>query len=288
MGQNYEKNSSCIYLKIGQNQCLTIFSGSKDKLLIRLVELMDKGKGMVWLATINPEFIIEAYRDSNFGKILTKTDINCVDGIGLIWADSVNKFSVFNFRFSKLGFGGRLISGFLVGINVLRGKYRNRIAPGSELIVDLAKIAVRKKWKVFFLGGFGNGAKRTGGNINSSIVNYELRFKTCEGRPRYNDAQVILSIQKYKPQMLFVAYGMKKQEEWICKHKQELEKAGVRLVMGVGRSFDYYSGQMLMAPLWIKKMGLEWLFALVVDPKRWKRDLKLLEFVKLVLMNKRN
>ena len=287
------------YLFFGKKHGLDIFGGSKADLLKELNQRLEAKQGLIWLATINPEFILEANKDNNFKKIINKTSINCVDGIGLVWANEVLQFSIFNFQFSKLGVVGRLLAGFWIGINVLVGKYRKKISAGSELIVDLAKVAVRKKWKVFFLGGFGDGAKRTGENINSSIVpdglchrdfvslgNYELRFKTCEGRPRYNDAQVLLLIQKYKPQMLFVAYGMKKQEEWIYKHRQELEKAGVRLVMGVGRSFDYYSGQVPQAPMWIKKMGLEWLFALMVDPKRWKRDINLVGFIKLVLAGK--
>ena len=287
------------YLVFGKKYGLDIFGGIKADLLKELKQRLEVKKGLTWLATINPEFVLESQKDSNFQQILNKTSINCVDGIGLIWADKVIQFSIFNFQFSRLGVVGRLLAGFWIGINVLRGKYRNRIAPGSELIVDLTKIAVRKKWKVFFLGGFGDGAKKTGEYINSSIVpdglchrnsallrNYELRFKTCEGRPRYNDAQVLLLIQKYKPQMLFVAYGMKKQEEWVYKYKKELEKTGVRLVMGVGRSFDYYSGQIPLAPMWVKKMGLEWLFALVVDPKRWRRDIKLVGFIKMVLAGK--
>ena len=274
MNENFDKKCDSMCLKIGEKDCLSIFSGSKVRLLKRLVELVDKDDGLIWLATVNPEFVIEAKKDQKFAKILAETSINTADGIGIIWAERVKRrYKIYDLRFKKF------LIGIGEGISVLRGKYRDRIAAGSELMVDLSKEAIKRNWKVFFLGGFGDTAEKAGEKINSSIINYELRYKTCEGRPRYNDAEVLLMIYKFRPEILFVAYGMKKQEEWIYEHKHELEKAGVRLVMGVGRSFDYYSGKLAMAPSWIKKMGLEWFFALINDPKRWKRDLKLIEFV---------
>ena len=276
MNENFDKKCDSMCLKIGEKDCLSIFSGSKVRLLKRLVELVDKDDGLIWLATVNPEFVIEAKKDQKFAKILAETSINTADGIGIIWAEETLKRR----KQGKLWKAGK------VGIQVLLGKYRDRIAAGSELMVDLSKEAIKRNWKVFFLGGFGDTAEKAGEKINSSIINYELRYKTCEGRPRYNDAEVLLMIYKFRPEILFVAYGMKKQEEWIYEHKHELEKAGVRLVMGVGRSFDYYSGKLAMAPMWVRKMGLEWLFALVKDPKRWKRDLKLIEFVRDVILDK--
>jgi len=54
-------------------------------------------------------------------------------------------------------------------------------------------------------------------------------------------------------------------------------------VMGVGRSFDYYSGDLKRAPIWMRKMGLEWLYSLIKEPKRWKRQLVLPKFIWMVL-----
>jgi len=82
-----------------------------------------------------------------------------------------------------------------------------------------------------------------------------------------------------------VAYGMKKQEEWIYENRKKLEKAGVRVAMGVGRSFDYYSGETKMAPDWVKRMGMEWLYSLIKDPKRIKRQMVLPKFVWDILIS---
>jgi N-acetylglucosaminyldiphosphoundecaprenol N-acetyl-beta-D-mannosaminyltransferase len=76
---------------------------------------------------------------------------------------------------------------------------------------------------------------------------------------------------------------MKKQEEWI---EANLNKLNVRVVMGVGRSFDYYSGELKRAPKWVRKMGLEWLFSLIKEPKRWRRQLALPKFIGTVLFGR--
>ena len=73
---------------------------------------------------------------------------------------------------------------------------------------------------------------------------------------------------------------MKRQEEWIMTN---LKKLKVGVVMGVGRSFDYYSGDLKRAPVWMRKMGLEWLYSLFKEPKRWKRQLVLPKFIWMVL-----
>lgn len=280
MSQNDNKNSNSMCLKIGEKDCLSIFSGSKDGLLERLVELMDKDSGLTWVATINPEFVVEAKKDRNFANILLKTTINTADGIGVVWANKVNRYKIKDLRFKKIKIG------LVEGVNVLRGKYRHLVASGSELMMDLSREASERGWKVFFLGGFGDTAEKAGENIVNRYKIYDLRFKTDPGKPIHDDAEVLLAIHKFRPEILFVAYGMKKQEEWVYEHREELKKAGVRLVMGVGRSFDYYSGKLAMAPMWMRKMGLEWLFALVKDPKRWRRDLKLIEFVWDVILDK--
>ena len=84
---------------------------------------------------------------------------------------------------------------------------------------------------------------------------------------------------------MFVAYGMKAQEEWI---ERNLRNLNVGIVMGVGRSFDYYSGDLKRASKVLRKLGLEWLFSLVMEPKRLKRQLELPKFVLKVLFQAPN
>jgi N-acetylglucosaminyldiphosphoundecaprenol N-acetyl-beta-D-mannosaminyltransferase len=71
------------------------------------------------------------------------------------------------------------------------------------------------------------------------------------------------------PHVLFVALGAPKQEVWLQDHLAEL---GVPVGVGVGAAFDFVSGQVRRAPRWMRRVGLEWLFRVMVEPRRlWKR-----------------
>jgi len=271
---------------------IPIFGGSSDevlKILKRSIFMGHEDGSIKFVATINPEFVIASIKDKNFKKILKKkTDLNVCDGIGLVWA---KQLQIFNFKFlifKPFIFLWRLLVGFWVGVSILMGKYSDRIVAGSSLMKDICILAAKKKWKVFFLGGWGDGAEKTGTNFQFSIFNHRhsgtsFQFESCEGRPKFSDDEVLEKIKESKAKVLFVAYGMKKQEEWIDKNLKNLEKAGVRLVMGVGRSMDYYSGDLKRAPEVVRKMGLEWLYSLYKEPKRWRRQLVLPKFIWKVL-----
>ena len=90
-------------------------------------------------------------------------------------------------------------------------------------------------------------------------------------------------INKIKPDLLFVALGHGKQEKWIDKN---LPKLKVKVAMGVGGSLDYIAKPWLRAPQVLQTLGLEWLWRLILQPWRLKRQLSLLEFVYLVITNK--
>lgn len=134
---------------------------------------------------------------------------------------------------------------------------------------------------MFFLGGFGDRAKRTAAYFKGRYDG--LKVNWCQGRPEVKNGQVLAKINKFRPNFLLVAYGMKKQEEWI---RENLTKLNVGVVMGVGRSFDYYSGDLKKAPKSWRKMGLEWLYSLIQEPRRWKRQLALVRFVRKVMREK--
>ncbi len=80
--------------------------------------------------------------------------------------------------------------------------------------------------------------------------------------------------------ILFVAFGFPKQEEWIAKNLASLP---VIAAMGVGGAFDYLSGEVVRAPRFIRRIGFEWLFRLVKQPWRLKRQKALLVFIWLVV-----
>ena len=107
----------------------------------------------------------------------------------------------------------------------------------------------------------------------------KLKIRYCLGRPKYKNEEVLKKIAEFRPDILLVAYGMKSQEMWIGENSEKLGKSGVKLAMGVGRSFDYYSGDLKRAPVGWRRMGLEWLYSLIREPKRLRRQLEIPKFL---------
>ena len=83
--------------------------------------------------------------------------------------------------------------------------------------------------------------------------------------------QIIQSIKESGADLLLVAMGVPLQEKWIAEHAKE---TGVPVAIGVGGLFNFYSGTIPRAPMWMRKTGLEWLHRLYKEPRRmWRRYL---------------
>lgn len=242
---------------------IALFGNNKSRLLSELESKLRSNDIKVWLATVNPEFVMAAEANSDFKSVLARTSVNVVDGIGLIWARQVKN------RKSKFE---KLLAGIKTGVEILQGKHRESLITGADLMDDFCAMASRLGKTVYFYGGWQDRAART--------ASYFLK--------KYPELKVVGAQAedfdfKTKVDFLFVARGMKKQEEWIDEH---FDKLNVRVVMGVGRSFDYYSGELKRAPMWMRKMGLEWLFSLLAQPSRWKRQLELPKFIYMILFGR--
>ncbi len=258
---------------------IPLFSGDKCQVLKIISEKLDLGTKKYWIATVNPEFVMGAEKDSDFKRLLTRTNLNVVDGIGLVWARELRRT---NFQFSIFNF--QLIKALKVGVEVLKGKHKEQISSGADLIFDLAKMAKEKNKKIFLLGGWEERAKKTAEFLMSNYLISNKNIEWSQGEPLVSNQEVLKKINSFKPDILLVAYGMKKQEFWIDKNLPNLD---VGLVMGVGRSFDYYSGDLERAPGWVRKVGMEWFYSLVKEPKRFKRQLVLPKFIFKVLRKKK-
>ncbi len=150
-------------------------------------------------------------------------------------------------------------------------KIKERVA-GIDLMDNLVRLAHEKNCKCFFLGARNDVVKKI-------VVHYTEKYsnKIIAGyRNGYfeNDQEKIIidQIIKSKPNFLFVAITSPKKEIFLNKYKDELKS--VNLIMGVGGSFDVISGKVKRAPLYMQKLGLEWFYRLVQEPRRmWRRYL---------------
>lgn len=243
--------------------------------MLCLLNSLKEAKERIWVVTVNPEFVMGAMADDRFMDIINKSDVRVIDGIGLIWAKEI-QLRIKNYELRILKPLMRLWFGLKVGIEILLGKHRDSLITGADLMMKIGE--EKSKKKIFFLGGWGDRAQRTAKYFDSRNKKLETRFS--KGYPEVENEKVLKEINDFKPDYLFVAYGMRKQEEWI---EANWDKLKARVVVGVGRSFDYYSGDLKRAPNLVRKMGLEWLYSLIKEPKRWKRQLALPKFIWMVM-----
>ena len=144
-------------------------------------------------------------------------------------------------------------------------------APGRVVVGQL----LQKRYKVFYLGSLvaAEMAKKFGGQYDDGEIDIK--------NPQRN-YEIVAKVNKYKPDILLVAYGAPWQEKWLWTNRHRLKaKVGI----GVGGAFDYLTGHAAVPSEWINKLGLEWLWRLVHEPWRWRRQLSLIRFGWKVLID---
>jgi N-acetylglucosaminyldiphosphoundecaprenol N-acetyl-beta-D-mannosaminyltransferase len=205
------------------------------------------------VCTVNPEFIVDAHVDPEFGGVLRRADLRVPDGVGVLWA-------------------ARLLGAPLY----------ERVT-GSDGIYRIAERAAQRRWRVFFLGAAPGVALRTAENLRERYPGLVVAgaYDGSPGDPGW--PPIAAWLHSAQPDILFVAYGHPKQDFWIDRHRAELP---VAVALGVGGAFDFVAGVAVRAPHWMRQLGLEWLHRLIHQPWRWRRMTKLPLFALLVLRQK--
>ena len=192
------------------------------------------------IATINPEIVMASQKDEKYKEILNNCDLNVPDGAGL-------KF----------------------GAWILGQKIGERIT-GVDLTWEILKLASEKGYQVYFLGA-AEGVPQTASeriklvHPNIKIAGVATPEVVTDGS---TDSEIIDNINASNADILLVAFGAPKQEKFLNLHRDQLK---VKLAVGVGGTFDYIAGNQPYAPEWMRKAGLEWLYRLFTQPKRWNR-----------------
>ncbi|MBI2587653.1 WecB/TagA/CpsF family glycosyltransferase [Candidatus Amesbacteria bacterium] len=161
------------------------------------------------------------------------------------------------------------------GLKLAGAKYA---VPGRVVVEALLK----SKPRAFYLGGRDGVAKKMadkyGGKGDEGHENIKYQISNIK-----SNSKIIKKINQFKPDLLLVAYGAPWQEKWIYRHLPEIK---AKVVMGVGGTFDYLVGKSKVPPDWVTEVGWEWLWRLVYEPWRWRRQLRLVKFVCLVAMGR--
>lgn len=142
---------------------------------------------------------------------------------------------------------------------------------GTDMFPLLCKGAQKTGVKIFLLGAGGDIAKQVKINIQRRYPAANI-VGTQDGYFDVKETKnVILKINESKADILLVAMGAPLQEQWIDQYRQVID---AKVCIGVGGLFDFYSGRISRSPLWLRKLGCEWIWRLIQEPKRmWKRYL---------------
>ncbi len=290
---------------------INITCDSRQKILEEIRKyLKEKAKGKrqkakvvpkpVIIATPNPEQIVYARRNPYFADILNQADVAIPDGIGIVLAS-------------------RLLQ------NLQPTTYNLQLLqriPGVEFMEDLVRMSAKEGVGIALIGGRGNlavealerlqlkypglrGWAQEGPEVKIESTNLQIDKSTNDrkdnSRPMINLAieqagkditdvyfdRFARKIKETKVQMIFVGLGAPKQEYFIEKlTTYNLQPTTPVALMSVGGAFEMITGKVRRAPLLIRLIGFEWLWRLICEPWRWRRQLALVEFIWLVFKEK--
>jgi len=223
------------------------------KELLQDIEKGMNGTGPRTVFSVNPEKIMRARKDPVLSDALVNSDILIPDGIGVVLA-----------------------------IRILHKLKVSRIA-GVDLMRLLLDKAGKRGYRVYIFGASPEINARAINKIKKKFPSIRIVGSSHgyinEGRYE----SLVDDINSAQPDILFVGLGSPKQENWIFKHKDFL---GARLCMGIGGSLDVIAGDIKRAPFVFQLLGLEWFYRLLMEPKRFRRQLALPQFFFEVLKEK--
>ena len=207
------------------------------------------GKGYV--VTPNPEIVMLARKSAELAAALENAALTLPDGVGIT-----------------------------LGAKILGKPLRARV-PGIDFMSGvLEKLAAAEK-SIFLFGAKPGVAEKAAERLREQYKGLVIAG-TADGY--FTDSEhIIKAINEASPDVVAVCLGAPKQEIWM---EENLQRLNTRVCVGLGGALDVYSGEVKRAPVMFRKIGMEWFYRLVTDPRRIKRMIKLPAFVFLVIGQK--
>jgi N-acetylglucosaminyldiphosphoundecaprenol N-acetyl-beta-D-mannosaminyltransferase len=208
-----------------------------DQVVNALEAQIAKG-GFHQIATANVDFVMRSVRDEELRETLNRCDIVLPDGMPLVWASR------------------------LMGVRL-----KERVA-GVDLIPRLTELSAERGYRIFLLGASEESSAGTAAWMQKNFPGvciagrHSPKFQPLE---EMDHEDILARIEEARPDILLVAFGNPKQEKWLTMHRHRLK---VPVCIGVGGSFDFLSGRVRRAPLWMQSCGMEWLYRTIQEPSR--------------------
>lgn len=206
------------------------------------------------VVTPNPEFILLAQKDLYFRDILKQADLSLPDGVGLRFAVAALTDTFLHFRHT-----------------------------GVDTLEILVQVCEETEKKILLFGGEKGSEQITAERLQKKYP--KLKIKAIDpGKIVLEESlgtipglslrpEIIASIQAFAPDVMVVALGGKKGKQEKFMHFFLKEFFTVKIMMGVGGAFDMIAGNFPRAPKWMRQSGLEWMWRLWIQPRRWQRIL---------------
>jgi N-acetylglucosaminyldiphosphoundecaprenol N-acetyl-beta-D-mannosaminyltransferase len=206
-----------------------------------VLEASSVGRGG-WIVTPNLDHLRRLRADESLRARYNRADLVVADGMPLVWAC----------RLQKTPLPGRVA--------------------GSDLIWSLSRAAAEKGLSVFFLGGDPGTAEEAARGLIARFGSLRVAGIACpapgfESRPGEIE-QLAEQLANARPDVVFVALGSPKQEALIERLLPGLPSAWW---MGVGISFSFVAGRVNRAPVWLRRIGCEWIHRMAQEPRRLVR-----------------
>ncbi|GIW62841.1 MAG: acetylglucosaminyldiphosphoundecaprenol acetyl-beta-D-mannosaminyltransferase [Patescibacteria group bacterium] len=231
------------------------FLDSYESVLYLINKGRDKNRKFTHIVSINPEIMVLSFFNKEFRGVIRKAQFLIADGVGVVVA-------------AKILYNRKLVR-----------------VTGSGLIEKILNSAKIGSFRVLLIGGRPGLAKKI-----SDCYNSKSKKIFCLGIEGIKDIKNVKKkeikeiksiVSSFKPHIVFLAFGSPNQEIFAWRYRDLFDK---NIVVGVGGGFDYLGGVVPRAPKLLRKYGLEWLFRLIVQPKRVFRQARLLVFVLFILI----
>jgi N-acetylglucosaminyldiphosphoundecaprenol N-acetyl-beta-D-mannosaminyltransferase len=219
-----------------------------DEATNRIIACAREGGG-AQVVTLGTEMVVHAQRDARYRAVVNACALSLCDTIGLL------------------------------AVARARGAELKHRVTGVELVEHLCERAAREGITVFLFGGAPGVADEAAAELQRRYPRLRIAGTRNGFFAADESAAIARQIRESGAQLLFVGMGFPKQEFWLAEH---LRETGCGAGIGVGGSFDVISGKVERAPAAWRRFGLEWLYRLVKEPHRWRRQLALPHFVLLI------
>lgn len=217
---------------------IKLFLDSMDKLVNAIFNDIENNRKRAYYA-INPDCLLIAQNNSKYAQILANEENQVyVDGKGIIYTQKILKLPTAIERIATTDLFPR--------------------------IIEMSEVK-HKKMKIFLLGGKPGVADKVIKNMSRDKLYVEFVGEHHGYFDKSNSNEVIKLINKSNADILFVGFGCPIQEQWVDENFKSLNS---KVIITCGGLYDYYSNNVRRAPLWMQKIGLEWLFRLIQEPKR--------------------